>query len=359
MAALVHELPVRPETAQWVRRLLAEQTLLEPMRLAEAQLMATEAVAHFVETGGQKLEVRIEPGPADWRVELKSDATDPGDLSPLTVALLEALSLNWGDELSPDGRRIWFQVRAPGTGAVLADIDSIDLLARAATDPIYQEEVVRRFGPFSASIARRFRGKGVADADLEQVALLGLVAAMHRFDVQKGDFEPFAAVTIAGELKRHLRDRAWSVRVPRALQESTLNVGKSTDRLLQRLGRQPTPDEIADELGVSRDEVLEAQKARVAYRWESIDATDPVTGTSTLDSLGSDDDGVMSSWPELAEELALLPNREREIVFLRFFEDLTQAEIAERVGISQMHVSRLLARALERLRSVVSDEGEL
>ncbi|MGH8957282.1 MAG: sigma-70 family RNA polymerase sigma factor [Acidimicrobiia bacterium] len=356
---IVHELPVRRETAQWVRRILAEETRLDPLRLAEAQLMATEAVGHFVASGASSLEFKIEAGPADWRVELGSadDPTTP-ELGPLSTSLISTLSQRWGDERSNGRRLVWFHVRAPGTGAVLAEVDSAELLARSATDPFYQEELVRRFGPFSASIARRFRGKGVADSDLEQVALLGLVAAMHRFDVEKGDFEPFAAVTIAGELKRHLRDRAWSVRVPRALQESTLNVGKATDRLTQQLGRQPSATEIAAELGMTAEEVLEAQKARVAYRWESIDAPDPVTGNNGAESLAADEDGVMSSWPELAEELALLPPREQEIVYLRFFEDLTQAEIAERVGISQMHVSRLLARALDRLRSVVKEDSE-
>jgi RNA polymerase sigma factor (sigma-70 family) len=300
--------------------LLAEEMRLDPLRLAEAQLMATEAVGLFVDSGRTSLEIKIEAGPADWRVELGSDDDPPTpELDPLSTRLFGALSKHWGDERSSGRRLIWFHVRAPGTGAVLAEVDSTDLLARAPSDPLYQEEVVRRFGPFSASIARRFRGKGVADVDLEQVALLGLVAAMHRFDVDKGDFEPFAAVTIAGELKRHLRDRAWSVRVPRALQESTLNVGKASDRLTQQFGRQPTASEVALELGMTTEEVLEAQKARVAYRWESIDATDPVTGGSAADSLSSEEDGVMSS---------------------------------------QMHVSRLLARALERLRSVVQEESD-
>lgn len=357
---IVHELPVRPESAHWVRRILAEQTRLEPMRLAEAQLVATELVAHFVDNGGGgSLEMRIEAGPVNWRVELESnELASSFELNPLSTTLINALTMRWGDDRQEGRRLIWFYVRSPGTGVVLADVDSADLMKRAPTDPIYQEEVVRRFGPFSASIARRFRGKGVADADLEQVALLGLVAAMHRFDGDKGDFEPFAAVTIAGELKRHLRDRAWSVRVPRALQESTLNVGKSTDRLTQQLGRQPTPAEIADDLEMSTEEVLEALKARIAYRWESIDAADPITGASAAESLTSEDDGIMSSWPELAEQMLLLPAREQEIVYLRFFEDLTQAEIAERVGISQMHVSRLLARALERLRTVVKEDSE-
>ena len=227
-------------------------------------------------------------------------------------------------------------------------------MARGASDTAYQDEAVRRFRPLSAAIARRFRDKGIPDRDLEQVALLGLVSAMRRFDPEKGDFEPFAAVTIVGELKRYLRDRAWSVRVPRGLQETTLNVGKTIDRLTQALGRVPTAGEIAIDIGLSVDDVADAQQARVAYRWESIDAPDPNTGIMLAESLpGAMEDEL---WPELAEELGRLPEREREIVYLRFFEDLTQSEIAERVGVSQMHVSRLLQKSLDRLRTVLESQ---
>jgi RNA polymerase sigma-B factor len=179
---------------------------------------------------------------------------------------------------------------------------------------------------------------------------------MRRFDPSKGEFEPFAAVTVVGELKRYLRDRAWAVRVPRGLQETTLAVGKTIDYLTQSLGRAPTSAEIAADLGLEAEQVDAAQEARVAYRWESIDAPDPNTGLMLADLLpGSTKDDL---WPELAEELGKLPMREREIVYLRFFEDLTQSEIAERVGVSQMHVSRLLQKALERLRSVLESLAE-
>jgi RNA polymerase sigma-B factor len=334
-----------------MRRLLDEHARLEPVRLAEAQLMATELVRHFVERGGaSKIEVRLIENVTEWRIEMSAPRVN-ADLEPFSHALLDGMSRRWGEESDEDRTRYWFEVKSPGTGEALADVDNRDLLVRAASDPAYQDEAVRRFRPLSVAIARRFRDKGIPERDLEQVALLGLVSAMRRFDPERGDFEPFAAVTMVGELKRHLRDRAWSVRVPRGLQETTLNVGKSMDHLTQSLGRLPTAAEIAADVGLSEEAVIDAQEARIAYRWESIDAPDPNTGLLLADSLpGMTEDEF---WPELADELGRLPAREREIVYLRFFEDLTQSEIAERVGISQMHVSRLLQKSLERLRTVL------
>lgn len=348
---VVHELPNRIEAGQWARRLLFESTRLEPIRLAEAQLMATELVSHFVEDGNRSpIEVRLEANVTNWRIELTSSKNDR-PLEPFSTALLDGLSRSWGQESDEQTTTYWFEVKAAGTGVALADVSNHSLLAKTGTDPLYQDEAVRRFAPLSAAIARRFRDKGIPDRDLEQVALLGLVSAMRRFDPEKGEFEPFAAVTIVGELKRYLRDRAWSVRVPRGLQETTLTVGKTIDRLTQSLGRKPTSAEIAADIGISEPQVEDALEARVAYRWDSIDAPDPSTGLLLSDLLaGAPEDEL---WPELAEELARLPVREREIVYLRFFEDLTQSEIAGRVGVSQMHVSRLLQKALGRLRTVL------
>ncbi|CAN5777195.1 hypothetical protein BH18ACT6_BH18ACT6_21580 [soil metagenome] len=347
---LHHLLPAKADSAQWARRLLAENTRLAPVRLAEAQLMATELVSHFVEHGVSPIEVALVADTTDWRSEIGSQMIER-ELEPFSSALLEGLSRRWGEENDDLSTRYWFEVKAAGTGEALADVSNRDLLIRARSDPHYQDEAVRRFTPLSAAIARRFRDKGIPDRDLEQVALLGLISALRRFDPEKGEFEPFAAVTMVGELKRYLRDRAWSVRVPRGLQETTLNVGKTIDRLTQSLGRAPTSAEISVDIGLSEREVEEAQKARVAYRWESIDAPDPNTGLLLSELLpGSAEDQL---WPELAEELASLPAREREIVYLRFFEDLTQSEIAERVGVSQMHISRLLQKALNRLRAVL------
>jgi RNA polymerase sigma-B factor len=349
--AVIHELPVRVEAGQFVRRLLDEHARLEPLRLAEAQLVATELVTHFLEQQQPSpIEVRVVADVTDWRIEMSSAKVER-PLDEFSRALLDGLSRRWGEETGEATTTYWFEVKAAGTGEALIDVSNHDVLLRARSDPLYQDEAVRRFTPLSLAIARRFRDKGIPNRDLEQVALLGLVSAMRRFDPEKGDFEPFAAVTVVGELKRYLRDRAWSVRVPRGLQETTLSVGKTIDRLTQALGRMPTAAEIAADLGLDEHEVTDAQEARIAYRWESIDAPDPNTGLVLADLLPGTRDEEL--WPELADELARLPEREREIVYLRFFEDLTQSEIAERVGVSQMHVSRLLQKALGRLRNVL------
>lgn len=337
---------------------MAQDTVLDPIRLAEAQLVATEAVAHFATETLGPLDLVVHSEPIGWRVEITGDRHEPFQLTELAQRILSAYSHRWGEEPSESRRTIWFEVKSVGRQAVVEELQGTDLLLRARVDVSYQDEVIRRYGPLASGISRRFRGKGVPDSDLEQVAMLGLISALHRFEADKGEFEPFAAVTIAGELKRHLRDRAWSVRVPRALQESTLEVGRSSEQLTQELGRHPTASEIASDLGVEQSDVLDAQRARVAYRWESIDVPDPETGSSMADSLRDGASDAAELWPELEEQIRLLPEREQEIIYLRFFEDLTQSEIAERMGISQMHVSRLLARALERLRlaSALADE---
>jgi RNA polymerase sigma-B factor len=204
-------------------------------------------------------------------------------------------------------------------------------------------------------MARRFRGKGVADADLEQVAMLGLMNAVNRFEPDKGAFEAFATATINGELKRYLRDRAWSVRVPRGLQELTLRVARTSEQMAQALGRNPTPAEIARDLDIAEEEVIEAIAANSAFHWESLVEPDPDTGLILADAIPGEPDLALAANDavELTRGLERLPEREREIVRLRFYEDLTQAEIADLLGISQMHVSRLLAKALGRLRTAL------
>jgi RNA polymerase sigma-B factor len=219
---------------------------------------------------------------------------------------------------------------------------------------VFRDEAINRFRNLASALARRFRGKGVADADLDQVALLGLVNAITRFDAEKGVFEPYATVTIEGELKRHLRDRAWSVRVPRGLQERSLLVGKSAEALTQSLGRPPLPQDIATDLDLTVEDVVEAIAANSAYRWESI-YTPSETGVTLAETIHDDADWSINSddWQGLAEGMRSLPDRERRLLYMRFYEDRTQTEIATEMGISQMHVSRLLAKALERLRGLV------
>jgi RNA polymerase sigma-B factor len=209
-------------------------------------------------------------------------------------------------------------------------------------------------------LARRFLGKGIPEADLTQVAMMALLSALNRYDPSKGAFEPFAAATIQGELKRHLRDKAWSVRVPRSLQERALLVGRTSERLAQTLGRAVLPADIASDLGISADEVVEAIAANSAYRWESIDAPHDESGFSIADVLSDEDDWASRSedWQSLAKGIKALPAREQKILYLRFYRDLTQSEIADIMNISQMHVSRLLARALDRLRQVAEGLSE-
>jgi RNA polymerase sigma-B factor len=227
---------------------------------------------------------------------------------------------------------------------------------RERDDQAARDALVERFLPLATQLARRYhRGNEPLD-DLVQVASVGLLKAIDRFDPARGTaFSSFAVPTIAGELKRHYRDKGWAVRVPRDLQELALRVDRATEPLFHKLGRAPTPSELADELGVTIEQVLEAHEAAAAQRADSLDrpVSDADQDAAQLgDTLGSDEPGYRR-----AEDLAtvesmasVLSDREREILSLRFEEDLTQSEIGERVGLSQMHVSRLLRQAVERLR---------
>ena len=203
------------------------------------------------------------------------------------------------------------------------------------------------------AFARRYRDRGVPQEDLEQVALEALVRSVDRFDPHRGlRFSTYAARTIEGQLKQYFRDRTWDVRVPRSARQLAASVRTSADALTQRLGRPPTPAEIAADLDLDLADVTLAMEAASAYRSESIDvgsASEPATVA------GGELDGVEARIvaPQLLE---LLPENEREVVELRFFHDLSQSEIGIRIGVSQMQVSRLLRRALERLRRNAGSE---
>jgi len=207
--------------------------------------------------------------------------------------------------------------------------------------------------------ARRFVYRGEPFDDLRQVALVGLLKAVERFDPDRGvRFTSFATPTIVGELKRHFRDRGWAVHVPRRLQELHLQVGRLVGSLSQELGRAPTTAELADRASASEEEVLESMEAATWYRLSSLDVTrvdDDGVEVAVGSRVGADDPefGSVESRVEVLDLLRQLPDREQEIVYLRFFEGLTQAEIAERVGLSQMHVSRLLVRSLDQLAAHV------
>jgi RNA polymerase sigma-B factor len=234
-----------------------------------------------------------------------------------------------------------------------------ELLVRyhRAGDLAAREELVHRFLPFARDLARRYTYTDEAFDDLVQVASLGLIKAIDRFDPDRGTkFTSFAAPTILGELKRHFRDKGWALRVPRDLQERTLAVGREAEELSKQLGRSPKPREVALAVGCSVEEVLEAQQAAASYEAASLDAptarednesaalVDLVGDEDTAYELVEDRDAIASTWKDL-------PDVERAVLELRFMHDLTQGEIGERIGYSQMHVSRLLRRALNRLET--------
>jgi RNA polymerase sigma-B factor len=202
-------------------------------------------------------------------------------------------------------------------------------------------------------LARRFGNRGEAHDDLVQVASLALVRAAERFDPDRGImFSTFAAASIIGELKRHFRDRGWAVRAPRRLQELLLEIGSTVDRLGQELGRAPTVPELAQTIGASEADVLEALEAGQSYRTSSLDARDR-EGQTMADSLGAEDSGFnrVENHSALTQAMDTLSARDRRIVQLRFVDGLSQSEIATRLGVSQMQISRLLAASLRQLRS--------
>lgn len=218
-----------------------------------------------------------------------------------------------------------------------------------------RNELIGRCIPLADHIARKFSGRGEPFDDLTQVARVGLVHAVDRFDVSRGsNFLSFAVPTIMGEVRRYFRDNTWAMRVPRRVKETHLRIGAAVDALSQSLGRSPTAKEIAAELDVDPDEVTQAVIAGNAYQPTSIDAASVGrdTDASLLDTLGEEEAQFdrVEEYVAIRPLLAGLPERERRILTMRFFESMTQTQIAQQMGISQMHVSRILTKTLARLR---------
>jgi RNA polymerase sigma-B factor len=227
---------------------------------------------------------------------------------------------------------------------------------RATGDQEAREALVQRFLPLARQLARRYRRGGEPLDDLIQVASLGLLKAIDRFDPQRQTaFSSFAVPTILGELKRHFRDKGWSVRVPRDLQELAMKVDKTGEEMARTLGRAPTVDELAEQLEVTQEQVLEAREASAAYRAVSLDRPrgddeDDADGFGATFGFEDPAFGAAEDSATISRLLRVLTDREREVLRLRFEEDLTQSEIGERVGVSQMHVSRLIRQAVSKLR---------
>jgi RNA polymerase sigma-B factor len=231
--------------------------------------------------------------------------------------------------------------------------EEIAALFARRPDPGAREELAKEFLPLAEYFARRFSGRGEPVDDLTQTASLGLLNAIDRFDAERGvPFSTYAAATIVGELKRHFRDRGWALRVPRNVQETAILVNRTVSTLWQDLGRAPTVAEIASSADITEDDVLQALDALQAYTTDSLDAPTGDSSSSAVESIGGEDSSFQLSedWLSLAPALRDLPERERTILYLRFFEGKTQTEIAEEMGISQMHVSRLVSQSLEKLR---------
>jgi RNA polymerase sigma-B factor len=229
-------------------------------------------------------------------------------------------------------------------------------------DAAAREALVERFLPLARQLARRYQRGGEPLEDLVQVASLGLLKAIDRFEPDRPTaFSSFAVPTILGELKRHFRDRGWSVRVPRDLQELTVRVDRTAEDLSGELGRAPTPAEIAERIGITTEQVLEAREAAGAYRAVSLDRPRDEDEDDASDWMGIEDPGFGYAEDAATVErlMAVLTEREREVLRLRFGEDLTQSEIGARVGVSQMHVSRLIRQAIARLRAAAEDERDV
>ncbi|MEJ3654532.1 SigB/SigF/SigG family RNA polymerase sigma factor [Actinomycetes bacterium KLBMP 9759] len=224
-----------------------------------------------------------------------------------------------------------------------------------------RDELVTGFLPIAQHIARRFSNRGEPLDDLVQVATVGLINAVDRFSPERGsDFFSFAVPTISGEVRRHFRDLGWSMRVPRRLKDLHVSINSAVSYLSQHLGRAPKPSEIAEHLGIPVAEVLEGLEASEAYRSSSLDEMlSSEQGSATVGELVGAADAELDRVDfrqALRPVLAELAERERTIVMLRFFGNMTQTQIADKVGISQMHVSRLLAQTLDRLRSRLDPE---
>ncbi len=222
-------------------------------------------------------------------------------------------------------------------------------------DPALRDELVRMHLPLVEYLARRFRNRGEPLEDLVQVATIGLIKSVDRFDTERGvEFSTYATPTIVGEIKRHFRDKGWAIRVPRRLQELKLTLSKATSELAQTNGRSPTVAELAAHLQLTEEEILEGLESANAYSAVSLDAPDAGDddSPSVVDSLGALDDALegVEYRESLKPLLEKLPPREKKILMLRFFGNMTQSQIAGELGISQMHVSRLLARTLAQLR---------
>lgn len=268
----------------------------------------------------------------------------------------------YGSQYGADGQRDGADGQTAGRAARAIEDRRLLVRYHHDADPAAREALVERFLPLARQLARRYERPDVPFDDLFQVACLGLVKAIDRFEPGRGSkFSSYAAPTILGELKRHFRDKGWAVRVPRRLQELNLSLNKVVAELSQEIGRSPTIAEIATKARLPEEEVLEGLDTSNAYAVVSLDA--PAGGEdapAVSEHIGAEDESLeaLEYRAALGPMIASLPERERRILYLRFFGGMTQSQIAARLGISQMHVSRLLNRTLAVLREGLLEDEE-
>ena len=253
------------------------------------------------------------------------------------------------------------------TGVELTRRRSAELFARlrdeqapGAGRDTAREALVHLHLPLVEHCARRFRNRGEPLEDLVQVGTIGLIKSVDRFDSDRGvEFSTYATPTIIGEIKRYFRDKGWAIRVPRRLQELRMQITAASAELTQSLGRSPTPRELAGAIGCTVEEIVEGIESSNAYSTLSLDASDAGddSSASMLDAIGVDDEGLehVEIRESLKPLLDRLEPREKKILLLRYFKNMTQSQIAEEIGVSQMHVSRLLNRTLEQLRTSLEE----
>src|SRR4051794_3815653 len=257
-----------------------------------------------------------------------------------------------GDSAVPD------RVRARTLFGELAELPADDPRRQRIRD-----ELVELHLPLVEYLARRFRNRGEWLDDLTQVGTIGLIKSIDRFDLGRGvEFSTYATPTIIGEIKRYFRDKGWAIRVPRRLQELRMQITSTTAELTQTLGRSPTPRELSEVIGCSVEDIVEGIESSNAYSTLSLDATDDSgeeSGASMLELMGLDDEELehIEIRESIKPLLEALPPREKRNLLLRFFKNKTQSEIADEIGVSQMHVSRLLSRTLAQLRTSLQEPG--
>ncbi len=238
-------------------------------------------------------------------------------------------------------------------------VESLLIAYHRDGDERAREQVLLELMPLVRALAARYAGRGEAFEDLVQVGSIGLIKAVDRFDIDRGvDISSYAVPTIVGEIRRHFRDKAWALHVPRRLKELSVRLSRVLDQLTNQLGRSPTIAELAEAVGVEEEDVIDALDSSNAYSTRSLHAPFEDGGDDYLaDMLGTDDAGFVEveDGALVAAGLSALDERERRIVELRFFYELTQSQIAAEIGISQMHVSRLLRRALATMHGRIAE----